>query len=133
MLGCPGAAADLQAPLGFLAACDNSSVYFHWEKPKAEAVSYKVYCGTDKAKLDQMYVQDGKESTLVVKEFSSGTAFNRATTYYAAVAAVDSNGKETALSDTVIFKPTLSEPKGMSVPMEVQVRILLHTVMSYLY
>jgi len=131
MLGCPGAAADLQAPLGFLAACDNSSVYFHWEKPKAEAASYKVYCGTDKAKLDQMYVQDGKESTLVVKEFSSGTAFDPETTYYAAVAAVDGNGRETALSETVGFKPTAGKSGGMDVPMEVQVRILLHTAMSY--
>jgi hypothetical protein len=131
MLGCPGIAADLQTPLGFLAASDNGSVYFHWEKPKAEAASYHVYCGTDKAKLNQMYIQDGKESTLVVKEFGSGAIFDPATTYYAAVAAVDTNGKETALSEILSFKPTASKSAGMDVPMEVQVRILLHTAMSY--
>jgi len=131
MLGCPGQQAGLQTPQGFLAAYGNGNVYFHWEKPKADAASYHIYCGSDNNSLSQMYVQDGRESTLVVKELSSGKAFAPGTTYYAAVAAVDSNGKETALSDVVSFKPTTSEPKGMSVPMEVQVRILLHTVMSY--
>ena len=131
MLGCPGTAPDLQTPLGFLAAYDNGSVYFHWEKPKADAAAYHIYCGTDNTSLNQMYVQDGKESTLVVKELSPGTTFNPATTYYAAVAAVDSNGKETALSEIVSFKPTAGKSGGLDVPMEVQVRILLHTVMSY--
>ncbi|MCX6001639.1 MAG: hypothetical protein NTY79_03790 [Chloroflexi bacterium] len=131
MLGCPGIAADLETPQGFLATYGNGSVYFHWEKPKADAASYHVYCGTDKAKLSQMYVQDGNASTLAVSEFTGGAMFAPGTTYYAAIAAVDSNGKETAISDTVSFKPEGSEPKGMSVPMEVQARILLHTIMSY--
>ena len=131
MLGCPGIAPDLQTPLGFLAAYGDGSVYFHWEKPKADAAAYHIYCGTDNTSLNQMYVQDGKESTLIVKEFSSGTVFAPGTTYYAAVAAIDSSGKETALSETVSFKPKASKSAGMDVPMEVQIRILLHTAMSY--
>ena len=131
MLGCPDKPVELQTPQGFLAAYDDGSVYFHWEKPKADASSYRVYCGLDKTKLSQVYVQDGHESTLAVKEFSSGVGFVPGTTYYAAVSAVDSSSSETPLSDTVSFQPALTAPKGMSVPMEVQVRILLHTIMSY--
>jgi hypothetical protein len=132
MLECPVQQADMVTPQGFLAAYGSGNVYFHWEKPKADAASYHIYCGTDNTSLSQMYVQDGGESALMVKEFSAGSVFAPDTTYYAAIAAIDGNGKETALSDMVSFKPSISEPKGMSVPMEVQVRILLHTVMSYL-
>ena len=131
MLGCPDKPVELQTPQGFLAAYGDGSVYFHWEKPKADASSYRVYCGIDKTKLSQVYVQDGHESTLAVKEFSSGTVFAPGTTYYAAISAVDGNGRETPLSDTVSFQPALIAPKGMSIPMEVQGRILLHTIMSY--
>jgi hypothetical protein len=132
MLVCPDRPVDLQSPKGFLATYGNGSAYFHWEKTKADAAAYHVYCGASKDGLNRIYEQDGRESTLVVKEFNSGTPFSPGTTYYAAVAAVDSNGKETALSETVSFTPTLSEARGMSVPMDVQVRILLHTIMSYL-
>jgi hypothetical protein len=131
MLGCPLKQPGLQTPQSFLAAYGDGKAYFHWEKPKAEAASYRVYCGTDRANLDHMYEQDGRQSTLVATEFSSGAAFNPGATYYAAVTALDGSGQETPRSEIISFKPTAGEPKGMSVPMEVQVRILLHTAMSY--
>ncbi|TAL36198.1 MAG: hypothetical protein EPN93_08825 [Spirochaetes bacterium] len=117
-------------PLGFLAVYGDGGIYFHWEKPAGDIRGYRVYCGTEPGAYPRTFAQKGGESTLFVKEFSTGAPFEEGRAYYAAVAPLDGEGREGPRSPEIRFEAKPAKKAEMDLPVSLQLKILWATVIS---
>ncbi len=126
----PPVESELSTPSGFLASYGEGGVYFHWEKSTGDPVTYTIRCGTEKGAYTQTFSRKGTETTLFVKSFAGGKAFEMGKTYYATISAINSHGRKSNPSPEITFVPSEVRKKGLELPITLQLKVLWLTVLS---
>jgi hypothetical protein len=121
-------------PMGFIASYSENGVYFHWEKIPGSPQKFIIHCGTEKGSYEQSYVVDGDKTTAIIEEYTEGQKFEEGKTYYAQIGGVSQSGVEGLKSKEISFTAKLVE-KGSSspkIPLDLQLKIFLHTLKSFI-
>jgi hypothetical protein len=105
------------APLRLAAASDDHQVFFHWSKAAGPVESYKLYCGSISGNYDRVW--STSHVSLETHRLEKGQR------YYAAVAPVDSEGREGPISGEIEFIPgDWPQTQAVDLPMFLQLRLM---------
>jgi hypothetical protein len=110
--------ADPTDPDGIIAAFEDGKTYIIWNQPSGDPQSYKVYLGTESGKYTNVY--ETKDTKLILTDLLPDK------TYYVSVAALFVSGKEMGPTEEIAFVggETTFEPRGIELPMSLQLKIL---------
>ena len=105
------------APLKICAASDEKEVFFHWSQAAGSVESYQLFCGPAPGEYDRVW-STGSLS-LETDELEKGRR------YFAAVAAVDGQGRIGPRSEEIYFvagRPPVPQP--LTLPLFLQIRLM---------
>ena len=112
-------------PVGLGAACDQEGAHIYWEKAQGRPAGYRVYLGRAAGRYERTEEAQGRRK--IIKGLIKGKR------YFAAVTAIDREGRETAKSREISFMAGEPLPQpGLVLPIPLQLRILWAGVMDYL-
>lgn len=108
-------------------------VYFHWERLKNSPKNIKIHVGKQPGKHDVKYTQDGDKTSLFVEKYQNQN-YQIGKKYYAVISSENNLGKQSKLSEEIVFTPQTRPQKevGPKLPILLQIKIIFYTLLSYI-